>query len=136
MDLQSLYGEAVVDKGWQGGMAQIILTCLTRSVQQKYYEGQAADCRKYVQQLNMKKGELAKHKDRLIMCCQAHVTIYSSKCILYRMLMPPDEYARYREDEVAEDNVTQLLAPTVVQSDKSKWSLYMHPKDDNEVIIV
>lgn len=33
-------------------------------LQQKYHEGQAADCRKYVQQLNMKKGELEKNKDR------------------------------------------------------------------------
>lgn len=47
--------------------------------------------------------------------------------------MPPDEYARYREDETAEENVTLPLPPTVVHADKSKWSLYMHPKDDAEV---
>lgn len=47
--------------------------------------------------------------------------------------MPPDEYASYREDEVAEDNVIQPLPPTVIQADKSKWSLYMHPKDEPDV---
>ena len=47
--------------------------------------------------------------------------------------MPPDEYASYREDEVAEDNVIQPLPPTVIQADKSKWSLYMHPKDELDV---
>ena len=39
---------------------------MTCSLLQKHYEGQAADCRKYVQQLNMKKGELEKNKDRHI----------------------------------------------------------------------
>lgn len=88
--------------------------CTTKqSVIKKYYEGQAADCRKRVQQLNMKKGELEQNEDRL--------------------LMPPDEYASYREDEVAEDNVIQPLPPTVIQADKSKWSLYMHPKDELDV---
>ena len=47
--------------------------------------------------------------------------------------MPPDEYARYREDEATEDKATFSLPPTVVQADKSKWSLYMHPKDETEV---
>jgi len=47
-------------------------------------------------------------------------------------MMPPDEYASYK-DEIAEDIVTLPSPPTVVQADKSKWSLYMRPKDDIEV---
>lgn len=47
--------------------------------------------------------------------------------------MPPDEYASYKDEEAVEDNVTQPLPPTVVQADKSKWSLFMHPKDETEV---
>lgn len=47
--------------------------------------------------------------------------------------MPPDEYASYKDDEATEDIATLPSPPTVVQADKSKWSLYMHPKDDNEV---
>ena len=47
--------------------------------------------------------------------------------------MPADEYSSYREDETTEDKVTLSLPPTVVQADKSKWSLYMHPKEETEV---
>lgn len=50
--------------------------------------------------------------------------------------MPPDEYASYsREDETVEGNTSTVIPPppAVVQADKSKWSLYMHPKDDVEV---
>ena len=41
-----------------------LLAQMTYSLLQKYYEGQAADCRKHVQQLNMKKGELERNEDR------------------------------------------------------------------------
>ena len=78
----------------------------------------------------MKKGELEKNKDRFEAFCAC---IRSNGYILCRLLLPPDEYASYREDEIVEDKVALPCAPTVVQGDKSKWSLYMHPKDDTEV---
>ena len=64
-----------------------------------------------------------------------HLSLYyhGDKYILCRLLMPPDEYASYREDETIEDKATLSLPPTVVQADKSKWSLYMHPKEETEV---
>ena len=53
--------------------------------------------------------------------------------VLCRLLMPPDEYASYKEDEIVDDNVSLPCPPTLVQGDKSKWSLYMSPKEDTVV---
>ncbi|XP_065898193.1 MRN complex-interacting protein-like isoform X2 [Dysidea avara] len=85
-----------------------------QSVVKKYFEGQAAECRKHVQELNLKRGEFEKAKERL--------------------LMPPDEYGAFGQDnEPADDGLPGAQQPpyTVVQT-KSKWSIFTSPHESDE----
>ena len=62
MDVQGVRDKTVSSKGKQ--RVQRIQLALASFCTQKYFEGQAAECRKHVQELNLKRGEFEKAKER------------------------------------------------------------------------
>jgi len=62
MGVQGVWDKTVSYEGKE--RVQCLKFTLTPFLVQKYFEGQAAECRKHVQQLNLKRGEFEKDKEK------------------------------------------------------------------------